>query len=71
MTDNPKITEREARTMAVRNYRATHVGWLLATDSPASIVKGGRLYDALSPGDQTIAEQYRDYCLATYERDKS
>ena len=63
----PPITEREASHLVLLNRDAAHVGWLLAADAPKNIAKGNRLYDALSSGEQTIAEQYRDHCLALYE----
>ena len=67
MTDTPPITEREARTMAVRHYKATHAGWLLACDAEKNITEGKRIFRELSLADQTIAEQYRDHCLAAYQ----
>lgn len=63
------MTEQEARRMALKHHDATHVGWLLACVAPTNNTKGERLLAKLNASDQSIAEQYRDYCLELYEKE--
>ena len=61
------LTEKQAHSLARRYPIAARIGWLLACDAPANVVKGEKMIDlTIDEKDAARAIAYRDYCLALY-----
>ena len=48
-------------------HDALRAGWLLACDSPQNVAKGEAALECLTKSERSVALDYRDACLASYD----